>query len=103
MTEQLVRDLAIEQDIQTKIKDTLAHKNQSYEQYCDLLDCEKKCKLKLTITYDMVGNNRSFGRRYDSSSRHALIICGISKGVVGMFIYPMDFQKCDAVDKRGEK
>ena len=44
-------------------------------------------KVKLTVTYDMGGQKRSSGRRYDSYNRHALIIAGRNKGVVVMAIY----------------
>ena len=33
MAERLVRDLAIEEDLQEKIKDTLEHNNQSYGEW----------------------------------------------------------------------
>ena len=54
MAERLARDLAIEESLQTEIKDTLEHKNQSYLDWCALSDKEKnKNKVKLTVTYDM--------------------------------------------------
>ena len=54
MSEWLVRDLAIEEAIQTEIKNTLAHKNQSYMKWCALSDEEIiKNKVKLTVTYGM--------------------------------------------------
>ena len=34
MSEQLVRDLAIEEALQEEIKDTLEHNNQSYGEWC---------------------------------------------------------------------
>ena len=40
--------------------------------------------------------NRSSGRRYDSSSGHAFIIGARGKGVVVMVLYSKAFQKCDA-------
>ena len=42
MAERLVRDLAIDQSLQEEIKDTLEHNNQSYGDWCALLDEEKK-------------------------------------------------------------
>ena len=42
MTERLVRDLTIEQALQEEIKDTLEHNNQSYGDWCDLSDEDKK-------------------------------------------------------------
>ena len=54
MAERLVRDLAIEEALQDEIKDTLEHNNQSYVDWCALLDKKKnKNKVKLTIKYDM--------------------------------------------------
>ena len=44
---------------------------------------------------------RSSGSRYESSSGHALIIGGVSKGIIGVVLYSKAWQKCDAVDKRG--
>ena len=46
---------------------------------------------------------RTSGRRYESSSEHSFIICGIYKGVIGMVLYSKACQKCDATDKRGEE
>ena len=59
-------------------------------------------KVKLTVTYGMVCKKRSSGRTYDSSSRHAFIISGRSKGVIGMVLYSKAFRKCDSAVKRGE-
>ena len=42
MAERLVRDLAIEEDIQEEIRDTLEHNNQSYGEWCAQTDNEKK-------------------------------------------------------------
>ena len=54
IAERLVRDLEIEEALQDEIKQTLEHKNQSYVDWCALLDKEKKKnKVKLTVTYDM--------------------------------------------------
>ena len=44
-------------------------------------------KVKLTVTYDMGWQNRSYGRRYDSSRGDAFIIGGRSKGIIGMVLY----------------
>ena len=54
MAERLVIYLAIEEALQDEIKDTLEHNNQSYVDWCALLDKKKnKNKVKLTFTYDM--------------------------------------------------
>ena len=104
MYECLVRDLAIEEDIQDEIKDTLEHNNQSYVDWCDLLDKGKNNnRVKLTVTYDMGWKKISYGRRYDSSSGHAFIIGGRSKGIIGMFLYSKACRKCDATEKRREE
>ena len=42
---------------------------------------------------------RSSGRRYDSSSGHAFIIGGRSKGVIGMALHSKAWQKCDSAEK----
>ena len=42
MTERLVRDLVIEEALNTKIKETLEHKNQLYVDGCALSDEGKK-------------------------------------------------------------
>ena len=46
---------------------------------------------------------RSYGRRYDSSSEHAFIIGGISKGIIGIILYSKACRKCDAAEKRVEE
>ena len=66
MAERLVRDLDIEEALQSEIKETLEHNNQSYVKWCALSDKEKnKNKVKLTVTYYMGWQKRSYGRRYD--------------------------------------
>ena len=45
----------------------------------------------------------SYGRRYESSSGHAFIIGGISKGIIGMVLYSKACRKCDGEYKRGEE
>ena len=88
MIERLVRDLAIKEALQEEKLDTLEHNNQSYVDWCALSEKEKNNnKVKLTVTYDMGWQNRPYGKRYDSSSRHAFIIGGRSKGVIGMVLY----------------
>ena len=50
MAERLVRDLAIEEALQDKIKDTLEHKNQSHVNWCALSDKGKiTTSLKLPL------------------------------------------------------
>ena len=46
---------------------------------------------------------RSSSRRYDSSSGHAFIIGGRSKGIIVMVLYSKACQKCYATKKRGEE
>ena len=88
MAEHLVRDLVIVEALQEEIKDTLEQNNHLYVNWCALSDKGKNDnKVKLTVTYDMGLHNRSSGRRYDSSSRHAFIIGGIIKGIIGMVLY----------------
>ena len=88
MADRLVRDLAIEEVLQDEIKDTLEQKNKSYVNWYARSDKGKnKNKVKLTVTYDMGWQKRSSGRRYDTSSGHAFIIGGISKGIIGMVLY----------------
>ena len=88
MAERLVRDLDIEEALQTEIKDTLEHNNQSYVDWCALSNKENnKNKAKLTVTYDMGWRKRLSGSRYDSSSGYAFIIIANSKGVIGMVLY----------------
>ena len=54
MVEWLVIKLAIEEALQTEINDTLEHNNQSYFDWCALLDKRKNHnKVKLTVTVDM--------------------------------------------------
>ena len=102
MAERLVRYLEIEEDIQEEIKHTLEHKNQSYGDWCALLDKDKNNnKVKLTVAYNMGWKKISYGRRYDSSNGYAFIIGGKSKGVIGMFLYSKACRKCDSVEKRG--
>ena len=57
-----------------------------------------KKKVKLTVTCDMGWQKRLSGRRYDSSSGHAFIISGISKGIIGMLLYSKSCQDYDAAD-----
>ena len=98
MDERLVRDLLIEENLQDEIKDTLEHNNQSYIYWCAI---SYKNKVRLTVTYDMDGQKRSYDRRYDSSSGRAFIIGGRSKGVIGMILYSKTCRKCDAAEKIG--
>ena len=104
MAERLVRDLAIEEALQDKIKDTLEHNNQSYVDWRALSDKGKnKNNVKLTVAYDMGWKKRSSGRRYDSSSSHAFIIGGRIKGIISIVLYSKAFQKCGAAEKRGKE
>ena len=83
MVKRPVRYLATGEALQDEIKDTLEHNNQSYVDWCDISDKEKNNnKVKLTVTYDMVWKKISSSRRYDSSSGHAFIIGGRSKGII---------------------
>ena len=49
----------------------------------------------------MEWHKRLPGRRYESSSGNALIIGGMSKGIIGVFLYLKAFQNVDTVDKMG--
>ena len=63
MAERLMRDLAIEEALQEEIKDTLERKNQSYGEWCAQTDKGKNNnKVKLTVTYDMGWQKRSYHR-----------------------------------------
>ena len=53
MAERRVRDLAIEQALQEEIKYTLEHNNQSYGDWCDLLDKDKK-RTRLNLPCNMI-------------------------------------------------
>ena len=88
MVERLVRKISIEEDLQTKIKEALEHNHQLYFNWCDLSDKAKnKIKFKLTSAYDMGWQKILYGRRYDSSSRHAFIVGVRIKEIIGMVIY----------------
>ena len=104
MAERLVRDLAIEEALQIKIKATLSHNNQSHFKWFALSD-EKinKNKVKLTITYYMGWQKISSGRIYDSCSGRAFIIGGIYYRIIGMVPYSKACQKCDAEDNGVEE
>ena len=57
MTERLVRDLVIYEALQTEIKETLEHKNQSYVNWCALSDKGKRrtrLKLPLHMIWDYI-------------------------------------------------
>ena len=98
MKERLVKDLAIEEALQNRIKEALEHNNQSYVNWCALSYKERnKNKVKLTVTYDMGCQKISSGSRYDYSIGHAFIIGGRSKGIIGMVLYSKAFRKYDAV------
>ena len=76
-------DLDIEEALQEEIKHTLEYKNQSYGDWCALPDKDtNNNKVKLTVTYIMVWQKRSSGRRYDSSNGHAFIIGARRKGII---------------------
>ena len=47
--------------------------------------------------------NRSSGRRYDSSSRHGFIIRARIKEIIGMFLYSTACRNCDTAVKRREE
>ena len=50
MAERLVKDLEIEEALQTEIKEILEHKNWTYVNWCDLSDKEKiRTRLKLPL------------------------------------------------------
>ena len=99
-----MRDLAIEEALQTEIKETLEHNNQSYFNWCALSDKEKNNnKVKLTVTYDMVCKKISSGSRYESSSGHDFIIGGRIKGIIGMVLYSKACHKCGTAEKIGEE
>ena len=51
----------------------------------------------------MVWQKRSSGRRYDSSSGHAFIVRGRSKGIIGMVLYSKAFRKYYVVENRGKE
>ena len=54
MEERLVKYLAIEEALQTKIKEALEQNNQSYVNCCALSYKERnKNKVKIIVTYDM--------------------------------------------------
>ena len=60
MSEQLLRDLEIGEDLQTEIRETLEHNNQSYFDWCDISDrgeIRTRLNLPLHIIWD--------GRRYN--------------------------------------
>ena len=98
MAERMVRDLATEEALQTEIKEKLEQNNQSYVDWCDITDQGKKNNMvKLTVTYDMGWQKRSYVRIYDSSSGHAFIIGGRSEGIIEIFLYSKACHKCDAV------
>ena len=104
MAEQLVRYLAIEEALHDEIKYTLEHNNHSYVYWCALSDKENNNnKVKLTVTYDMGWQKISYGRRYDSTSGHALFIDEESKGIIGMVLYSKACRKYDAAENRGEE
>ena len=54
---------------------------------CSARQGKNNNKVKLTVTYDLDWQKISSGRRYDSSSGHAFIIGGRSKGIIGMVLY----------------
>ena len=88
MKERLVKDLAIEEALQNRIKEALEHNNQSYVNWCALSYKERnKNKVKLTVTYDMGCQKISSGRKYDSSREHAFIIGRRSKEIVSIVLY----------------
>ena len=64
---------------------------------------ENNKKVKITGTYDMGCQKRSYGRIYDSSSGYVIIIGGKRKGIIGMVIYSKAFRNCDAAGNRGEE
>ena len=100
----LVRDLAIGEALQEEIKDPLKHNNKSYGEWCAQTDKGKNNnKVKLTVTYDVGWQKRSSGRRYDSSSGHALIIGARIKGIIGMVLYSKACSKCDSTENRVEE
>ena len=104
MAERMVRDLAIEEALQDEIKYTLERNNQSYFNLCALSDKGKNNnEVKLNVTYHMVWQKISYGRRYDSSRGHSFIIGGRIKEVIGMVLYSKACRKCDASKNRGEE
>ena len=60
MAKRLVRDLAIEEDLQEEIKYTLEHNNQSYGEWCAQTDKGKKQHLFFLILYDSINDMKYF-------------------------------------------
>ena len=77
MAEKLVQDLAIEEALQTKIKETLEHNNQSYVGRCVLVDKEKII-IRLNLPLHMIWA----GRRYHMV-RDMTTLSGIPSSLVG--------------------
>ena len=71
--------------------------------WCDTSD-EKinKNKVKLTVTYDMGWQKRSYLGRYDSFIRHDFVIGGIHKEISDMVIYSKALLNFYALYKRQE-
>ena len=62
MAERPVRDLAIEEDSQEEIKDTLEHNKQSYGEWCAQTDKEKKTtRLNLPLHTTWAGRRDHLG------------------------------------------
>ena len=62
MTEQLVRDLAIEEALQEEIKDTLERNNQSYGEWCSQTDTKKiTTRLNLLLHMTWAGRRDHLG------------------------------------------
>ena len=55
------------------------------------------------MQYDVGWQNRSSGRRYDSSSGHAFIVGGGKKVIIGMVLYSKACRKSDSAEKKGEE
>ena len=99
MDKRLVRDLEIEEALQTEKNYTIAHTNYLFVKWFDISDQKINKKVKLTVTYDMGWHRRSYWRIYDSYSGHSFIICGTSKVIIDVVIYSKAWENCDAADK----
>ena len=57
----------------------------------------------ITVSFDMGWNKRSSGNRYHSLSGHALMICHLSKKIVGAIVSSKMCRVCSSAEENGEE
>ena len=84
---------AIEEEVRTTINN-----DAKYRQYL-----KGNLQVCITVSFDMGWKKRSSGNRYDSLLGHALMICYLSKKMVGAIVSSKMCRACSSAEEHGEE